>query len=147
LRRYRTTVHTLFAAIAVLAALLPIAGPLLDHHYVERLASHNHIYLGEVNPDHTHPYEVAHSHDDAAHHDDPGTTRHTHQAEQQADTDIIYLPDDNASAGAGIASFLGFTLHRSLPLIENIRPGLPPEGNVPPAADPCLAVPHPPPQA
>ena len=52
-------------ALAVLvtgALLLPAVGPLLDHHYAERVPGHLHFYFAGVSADHTHPYEVAHRH-------------------------------------------------------------------------------------
>ena len=33
-------------------------GPLLDHHYAERLPNHTHLYLGPGGPNHVHPFEV-----------------------------------------------------------------------------------------
>ena len=52
------------SALAVLvtgALLLPAVGPLLDHHYAERVPGHLHLYLAGVSA-HTHPYEVDHRH-------------------------------------------------------------------------------------
>ena len=51
------------AALAVLvvgALVLPIVGPLLDHHYAERVPGH--LHLAGIAGAHTHPYEVAHRH-------------------------------------------------------------------------------------
>ena len=51
------------AALAVLvtgALVLPIVGPLLDHHYAERVPGH--LHLAGVSASHTHPYEVNHGH-------------------------------------------------------------------------------------
>ena len=52
-------------ALAVLvtgALLLPAVGPLLDHHYAERVPGHLHVYSAGVSAAHTHPYEVDHRH-------------------------------------------------------------------------------------
>ncbi len=45
-------------AIAASVLVLPSIGPLLDHHFVERLPSHAHSYQGDVTPSHVHPYEM-----------------------------------------------------------------------------------------
>ncbi|MBC8281231.1 MAG: hypothetical protein H8E48_10630 [Chloroflexi bacterium] len=37
-------------------------GPLFDHHFNERNAQHEHVYLGDSAPDHAHPFETQHSH-------------------------------------------------------------------------------------
>ncbi len=53
----RTELHTsvAIAFIALLALLIPVAGPAADHHFYERLAFHAHVYLGEeVDIDHEH---------------------------------------------------------------------------------------------
>ena len=48
-------------AVLVIGALtLPIVGPLLDHHYAERVPGH--LHLAGVSAAHTHPYEVDHRH-------------------------------------------------------------------------------------
>lgn len=49
LRRYSTFFAFL---LAIQAALLPIYGPWLDHHFAERQAKHKHIYLGRVDLNH-----------------------------------------------------------------------------------------------
>ena len=51
------------SALAVLvtsALVLPIVGPMLDHHYAERVPGH--LHLAGVSGAHTHPYEVDHRH-------------------------------------------------------------------------------------
>lgn len=48
------------AVLVVGALVLPIVGPLLDHHYAERVPGHLHI--AGVSGAHTHPYEVNHRH-------------------------------------------------------------------------------------
>ena len=48
------------AALVVGALTLPIVGPLLDHHYAERVPGH--LHLAGVAASHTHPYEVEHRH-------------------------------------------------------------------------------------
>ena len=52
--------------IAIYALLLPVAGPLLDHHYVEWQHNHGHLYF-EGGPEvergmHTHVYDALGNH-------------------------------------------------------------------------------------
>ena len=35
---------------------------MMDHHFAERHPGHQHIYLGAVNPEHSHDYRPFHSH-------------------------------------------------------------------------------------
>ena len=51
-------------AAALFALVLPIVGPLDDHHFAERYHTHDHIYLNGVRVDHNHAYEgfALHSH-------------------------------------------------------------------------------------
>lgn len=48
------------AVLVVGALALPVVGPLLDHHYAERVPGH--LHLAGVLAAHTHPYEVDHGH-------------------------------------------------------------------------------------
>jgi hypothetical protein len=56
---------SVFALVGVLVLLFPSIGPLADHHFAERGPNHEHIYLGEVVPDHVHSFQVRHTHDHA----------------------------------------------------------------------------------
>ena len=58
-------VTRLLVVIAVYSVFTQLYGPLLDHHFVERQPDHTHIYLGQAVTDHTHTYEVPHSHDES----------------------------------------------------------------------------------
>ena len=53
--------------LAVLVAawmlLIPVLGPLLDHHFIERQPGHNHVYTQGIPVDHIHPHQVSHTHD------------------------------------------------------------------------------------
>ena len=53
--------------VTLYALLLPVFGPLLDHHFVEWQHNHAHVYfngvLGESRPGHDHVYETSRSHD------------------------------------------------------------------------------------
>ncbi|MCY4366509.1 MAG: hypothetical protein OXE17_09845 [Chloroflexi bacterium] len=52
--------------IALYALLLPVAGPLLDHHYVEWQHNHGHVYFGSGAGDnqgyHVHVYDSSGTH-------------------------------------------------------------------------------------
>ena len=52
--------------VALYALLLPVAGPLLDHHYVEWQHNHGHVYFGggagEAPGYHVHVYDSSGSH-------------------------------------------------------------------------------------
>ena len=59
----------LFRLLLVLAGLglaLPEVGPLLDHHFNERLHDHQHLYFGSVDKDHHHRFQSSHRHSGAA---------------------------------------------------------------------------------
>ena len=62
--------------IALYALLLPVIGPLLDHHYVEWQHNHGHVYLGggsAWSPDvHNHVYDSESSHAHLPGSDSPG---------------------------------------------------------------------------
>jgi hypothetical protein len=68
--------------------LLPLFGPLLDHHFAERQHDHVHVYPGRVTPDHAHPYEQPHSH----FRDDRGTNGADDlPPDDSTPRDIVYL--------------------------------------------------------
>ena len=51
-------------ALALLTALLvPLLGPLVDHHFAERQPGHLHLYLTGLPIQHLHHHEAVHSHD------------------------------------------------------------------------------------
>ena len=61
--------------IALYALLLPVAGPLLDHHYVEWQHNHTHVYFGGAPGEaafHVHVYDFAGKHGHAPVTDDSG---------------------------------------------------------------------------
>ena len=57
-RVLRALLSALFTTAATAAVFLPTLGPLLDHHYAERLPNHTHLYFGTGDPNHVHPFEV-----------------------------------------------------------------------------------------
>jgi hypothetical protein len=85
--------------------LLPIYGPAVDHHFAERIPGHAHVYLGEVLPDHTHPYEAEHDH------------AHTDTAKGDG---IVFLNEHEANDG-GMTSLM---LHPAplLPILGGVPP-------------------------
>ena len=51
-------------ALTLLAALLlPLLGPLMDHHFAERQPAHLHVYPAGVPIQHLHDHEAFHSHE------------------------------------------------------------------------------------
>lgn len=44
--------------VALIALLLPVVGPAVDHHFFERFAVHAHVYLDEPVLDHGHYYDA-----------------------------------------------------------------------------------------
>ena len=51
------------ALLMVMGLALTSLGPMLDHHFAERHAGHQHLYLGQVSPEHSHAYQHSHAHD------------------------------------------------------------------------------------
>ena len=68
----RTSARIGWAAVAAAVALLPAAGPMLDHHYAERQPGHGHLHLGAVSTHHHHPH-AHHHHPHAADRAEPDT--------------------------------------------------------------------------
>jgi hypothetical protein len=50
--------------IAVFALLFPVAGPIIDHHFAERLPGHGHVYMD--GPELSHGHDLSDSHDHTA---------------------------------------------------------------------------------
>tara|TARA_B100000315_G_C14468409_1_gene537109 strand:- start:3 stop:401 length:399 start_codon:yes stop_codon:yes gene_type:complete len=51
--------------VSLYILFLPTFGPLLDHHIVEKVPNHAHVYLGQSGPEHVHPFETRHGHNHA----------------------------------------------------------------------------------
>jgi hypothetical protein len=47
---------------AVFALLLPVAGPIIDHHFAERLPGHGHVYMNGPELLHEHDLSSSHNH-------------------------------------------------------------------------------------
>ena len=50
------------ALLVVFSLGLSFLGPLIDHHFAERLPGHHHIYLGTFASEHDHDFEQFHMH-------------------------------------------------------------------------------------
>ena len=83
-RVLRALLSALFTTAATAAIFLPTLGPLLDHHYAERLPNHTHLYLGAAEYGHVHPFEVQ---------------DHFHYYQDEAPSDgIVYLASYDGSS-------------------------------------------------
>lgn len=87
--------------IAIIAVLMPVAGPAIDHHFFERFAFHAHVYLGDPDLDHGHVYDSdsnsASSDSDnyiATSGDGPSTGNSTLVANDLANIDALTPPED-----------------------------------------------------
>ena len=91
------------AALALLTALLlPLLGPLADHHFAERQPGHLHIYLAGVPIQHLHDHEALHTHD-ASIADPLGVE----ESRPVLENSVIFMPQE----GEGLSvSTLGITL-------------------------------------
>ena len=89
LRAWQQVGSTGLVSVMALAMLLPPWGQLLDHHFVERLPWHDHLYHGRVSVQHLHPFETPHTHG---------------EAEYGSDGGIIFLPPDEEGA-LGLGGF------------------------------------------
>ena len=90
-------------ALALLAALLiPLLGPLVDHHFAERQPGHLHLYLTGVPVQHLHDHEAYHSHDAPT-----ADLRSVEDAVPVLENTVIFLPQE----GEGLSvSTIGVTL-------------------------------------
>ena len=95
---YKVGVST-FAVLSVTLLFLSFFGPLFDHHYAERSPLHDHVYLGDSEPEHVHPFETLHTHDavsnEAAPHDHAGNP----------DVTVYLAPDDESGQRIGDIGF------------------------------------------
>ena len=90
-------------ALALLSALLlPLLGPLADHHFAERQPGHLHIYMAGVPIQHLHDHQAFHSHD-ASIADPLGVE----ESRPVLENSVIFMPQE----GEGLSvSTLGVTL-------------------------------------
>jgi len=107
---------SVFAVMSVGLLFVSYFGPLIDHHFTERLPQHTHVYLGDVEPEHTHPFEEAHSHtvsfDEAA--------PHLHDGSR--DTTVYLAPDDNAGPNSLDARSNPIIQSMTYPPLDHSRP-------------------------
>ncbi len=108
-------------AAALFALVLPIVGPMDDHHFAERYHTHDHIYLNGAPVPHNHSYE--------------GLALHAHRAPEsqlplieswQQGSDVLYLMP--AAAGLSLSA-LNAPYH---PAPESLRPPPPPTNDANP---------------
>ena len=133
-RVLRALLSALFTTAATAAVFLPTLGPLLDHHYAERLPNHTHLYLGAADYDHVHPFEMP---------------VHVHYYPDDVPRDgIVYLASYDGSSPVMIDA----TVHAIQQTPPYITPdndpaayGLSPDSLIP--EDAILAVPKRPPRA
>ena len=133
-RVLRALLSALFTTAATAAVFLPTLGPLLDHHYAERLPNHTHLYFGQADYDHVHPFEMQ---------------DHFHYYEDEASPDgIVYLASYDGSSPVMIDA----TVH-AVPALAALRRartitaayGISPDSLIP--EDAILVVPKKPPRA
>ena len=90
-------------ALALLAALLlPLLGPLVDHHFAERQPAHLHVYLAGVPIQHLHDHEAFHPHEAPN-----ADSWYVENAGPVLENSVIFMPQE----GEGLSvSTLGITL-------------------------------------
>lgn len=134
-RRLLLAVLSALATTAATAAVfLPTLGPLLDHHYAERLPNHTHLYFGPGDPNHVHPFEVQ---------------GHFHYHPFEGPTDgIVYLASYDGSSPVMIDGTV-YAVQQSPPFVGPddgpVAYGISPDSPVP--DDAILVVPKKPPRA
>ena len=65
-RFWHRVISAALQTLALLALFIPVAGPLVDHHYAQRSPHHAHAYLGSFAGDHDHAsLAEPHAHGDA----------------------------------------------------------------------------------
>ena len=100
----------LVVAVAISTLLLPLVGPMLDHHFAERQPGHAHIYLGERVVEHVHPYALVHYH----HH----TQLPNHPSTGSGNPEgIVYMTSDYA-ASPGSISLIAVSLNTEMAFPE-----------------------------
>ena len=108
----------LWLIVAFFALLLPLFGPIVDHHFAERRHDHGHIYLAIPAPDHVHSYQTSHAH---SHHtggfgssDDNLTDEHTFP------NDVVFLAsNDGMSQGSSLLTSNAMPVDLSFPDLTN----------------------------
>ena len=90
-------------ALALLTALLlPLLGPLADHHFAERQPAHLHVYLAGVPVKHLHDHEAFHPHESTN-----VDSWDVENAGSVLENSVIFMPQE----GEGLSvSTLGVTL-------------------------------------
>ena len=132
-RVLRALLSALFTTAAMAAVFLPTLGPLLDHHYAERLPNHTHLYFGQADYDHVHPFEVQ---------------DHYHYYPDRVPPDgIVYLASYDGSSPVMIDA-TAHAIQQSPPFVgpdDTAAYGISPDSLIP--EDAILVVPKKPPRA
>ena len=132
-RVLRALLSALFTTVATAAVFLPTLGPLLDHHYAERLPNHTHLYFGQADYDHVHPFEM------------PG---HIHYFDDEAPpVGIVYLASYDGSSPVMIDATV-HAVQQTLPFVapdDAVAYGISHDSLIP--EDAILVVPKKPPRA
>lgn len=85
------------------AVILPILAPAIDHHALEKLPDHGHIYPGGVPLDHSHAHETTHAHGD--------------EAASTPESGIIFLPPNDDTTGVSSLNVIPAVLTLSLAIL------------------------------
>lgn len=88
-----------FVVLSIALLVASFFGPVLDHHFTERLPQHEHVYLGDATPDHAHPFETQHSHNEALDEAAP------HEHAGAPDITVYLAPDDESGPNSNNAGF------------------------------------------
>lgn len=83
-----------FLVIVSLALLMFSAlGPVLDHHFAERIPHHAHAFVGSFHLEHEHPFEAVHIHDDMLAH---AVVQDTQRRSFSGTDGVLYLTPDES---------------------------------------------------
>ena len=62
MKRDNKGLNTMITLTAIIAVMTTIVGPVLDHHYAERQATHGHLFVHGLESDHVHLSDEDHVH-------------------------------------------------------------------------------------
>ena len=101
--RVRQDVTYVLLVAVVGAVILPILAPGIDHHALEKLPAHGHIYPGGIPVDHGHAYEAAHA--------------HGNETADVDETGIVFLPPTDHSTGVSSFNIASVVLALSVAIL------------------------------
>jgi hypothetical protein len=102
-RRVRQGITYVLLIAVVGAVILPILAPAIDHHVIEKLPGHGHIYPGGIPVDHGHAHEAAHAHGE--------------EASLADGSGIVFLPPADDTTGVSGFNVISAVLALSLVLV------------------------------